>query len=82
MKELIPLVEGLFFLGIGIMCLFWAKKIQEKVLQWSAQGRIKFNPFPGWVKTRWYVLSLRIIGVMAIGVFALIVYVVFQETGR
>jgi len=72
MKEnLIPVLTGVIFLIIGVACLVWPEKIQEFALKWSAQGLGKYNPFLGWMKTRSYLLMLRIIGVMAIVVFLL-----------
>ena len=83
MKEnFIPLLTGIIFLIIGVICLFWPEKVQEYALKWSAQGLGRFNPFLGWMKTGSYIFALRVIGVMAIGTFILAIFVVFKGTQR
>jgi len=80
MKEnLIPVLTGVIFLIIGVACLVWPEKIQEFALKWSAQGLGKYNPFLDWMKTRSYLLMLRIIGVMAIAVFLLILILAIKD---
>jgi len=76
--NLIPILTGVIFLIIGVVCLVWPEKIQEFALKWSAQGLGKYNPFLSWMKTRSYFLALRIIGVMAIVVFLLVFVLVFK----
>lgn len=79
--NLIPILTGIIFLVIGVVCLFWPEKIQEFALKWSVQGLGKYNPFLSWMKTRSYIVALRIIGVMAIVTFfvALVVVLKFQK---
>ena len=80
MKEnLIPLVLGGIFLIIGFICLFWPEKVQELALKYSVQGLGKFNPFIGWMKTRSYILALRVIGVLALGAFILVLFVITRR---
>ena len=79
--NLIPILTGIIFLIIGAVCLFWPEKIQEFALKWSAQGLGKYNPFLSWMKTRSYILALRIIGVMSIVVF-LLAFVVFIKVQK
>ena len=79
MKDnLIPLVMGLIFLIVGVVCLVWPEKVQEFAIRWSGQGLGKYNPFLGWMKTRGYIWMLRIIGIIAIGVFILALFVVVK----
>ncbi len=80
MKEnFIPIATGIIFLIIGIICLFWSEKIQEYVLKMSEHGTGKFNPFIEWMKSKSYILSLRIIGVLGIIVFVVAFFVVFKK---
>ena len=67
-ENFIPLLTGIIFLVIGIICLCWPKKIQEHGLKWSNQGLGRFNPFLGWMKTPAYILTLRIIGVVGVAI--------------
>jgi hypothetical protein len=76
--NLIPILTGVIFLIIGVVCLVWPERIQEFALKWSAQGLGKYNPFLSWMKTRSYLLALRIIGVMAIVVFLLTLVLVIK----
>jgi len=78
---------GLMFLVIGIVCLFWPKRIQQFALDYHPRHKVavfleKLDLFPDWEKTRGYILSLRIIGVMAIGAFVLLLFVVIQLLQR
>ena len=77
--NLIPVFTGVVFLVIGVFCLFWPEKIQEYALKWSVQGLGKFNPFLSWMKTRSYILALRIIGIMAIAGFLLVIFALFKS---
>jgi hypothetical protein len=55
----------LFFLGVAIACLFWPHRIKEFAL--SQQGSIVFfNPFRQWVRTPYYLWSLRAIGFLSL----------------
>ena len=75
MKEyLIPILTGVIFLIIGVACLVWPKKIQEYGPKQSDRGLGKYNPFLSWMKTRNYLITLRIIGVLGIIVFLLLAY--------
>ncbi len=72
MRELIPVViTAIIFLAIGVICLFRPEKVQEYGLKWSDRGIGKINPFLSWMKTKSYILSLRIIGILSVGVFVL-----------
>jgi hypothetical protein len=66
--SLIPgILGGMSFLIFGIACLLWPEKIQEYALKSSTQGLGKYwHPFQGWVSTRSYVVTLRILGVISI----------------
>jgi hypothetical protein len=83
MSEVLPILfTGLIFLLIGTVCLFFPKRIQEYSIKSRehAKGLAKFNPFIGWMKTQNYLLSLRIIGVLAFLASGLAFYVmIFQK---
>jgi len=74
-----PLVTGVLFLIIGLICLFLPEKVQEWGLRWSVQGLGKYNPFLAWMKTRSYIRVLRVIGMIAISVFLLALFVIVKS---
>ena len=77
---LIASATALIFLVIGIVCLFWPERIQQFGLDYYLDHKTaaKLNPFLDWMKTRGYILSLRIIGVMAIGASGLTLFVIVR----
>lgn len=75
MKEYLILVMAIIFLTIGVTCLLWPETIQGYALKWSVRGLGKYNPLLDWMKTRSYILSLRIIGIIAIGVFIMALFI-------
>jgi len=82
MKDIwIPLITGVLFLGVGIMCLFCPDKIQQFGLVYysSHKALARLNPFLEWMRKREFIISLKIIGLMAIGVFALVLYVIVKQ---
>jgi hypothetical protein len=55
----------LYFLTIGVACLIWPYKIKEFLL--SQEGSILFfNPFRQWVRTPYYLWSLRAVGILSL----------------
>jgi hypothetical protein len=58
----------LFFLGVGVLALGWPERIQEYVISFysNAKGLASWNPFLSWMKTPSYVVSLRIVGALAV----------------
>lgn len=72
----------LFFLAVGIAALWWPEKIQEYALSFytNAKGLAKWNPFLKWMQTSSYIVSLRIIGVLAILVALVALYVLVKKT--
>jgi hypothetical protein len=76
------LATAIIFLAVGIVCLFWPKKIQQFGLDYYARhrGAAKFIPFLDWMSTESYLLSLRIIGLAGIAVCVLFVYVLIIES--
>jgi len=74
-EDFIALATGIIFLGAGIGCLFYSKKVQKYALDFYDRHKTAgaLNPFLDWMKTPSYILSLRIIGSIGIAVFILIV---------
>lgn len=85
MKEnFAPLLTGIAFLFIGIVCLLGPGKIQQRTLDFYARHdwAAKLNPFLDWMKTSRYIWYLRIIGIVAIGIFILSLYVIFFTSDK
>ena len=65
----------LFFFAVGVISLLWPEKIQEYALNLytNAKGLAGWNPFLKWMQTSGYIVSLRLVGALAIlaGLFAL-----------
>jgi hypothetical protein len=59
---LMPILTGLIFLILAILCLCFPYKIQQYGLHNSGKGIKKFDPLLPWVKTQSYIWTLRIIG--------------------
>jgi len=76
--NLILIFTGIIFLIIGTVCLVWPEKIQEFALKWSAKGLRKYNPFLNSMKTRSYILELRISGILAIAASLLVLFAVIK----
>jgi hypothetical protein len=56
--------------ALGVGCLVWPSKIQQYALQWPSTARC--NPFFNWMKSRGYVLSLRLCGTIAVAMAILL----------
>jgi hypothetical protein len=63
-----------FFLLVGVTALLWPEKIQLYALKHSA----KFSPYLGWMKTRQYIWSLRLIGLISTASAALLIWILIQ----
>lgn len=65
----------MFAFGVGLICLLWPKKMQEYALRHSTKFYFWQNPFLGWMKTRSYLVYLRVMGAvfLAAGAFVLLV---------
>lgn len=65
----------LFAFGIGLISLLWPKKMQEYALKHCTKFYFWQNPFLGWMKTRSYLVYLRVMGVvfLAAGLFVLLI---------
>ncbi len=76
-SNLVVGLTGLVFLLIGIGCVFWPERIQELGLRYYAahERDAKLNPFLGWMRTRSYVVVIRVIGIASLLVFLLAMFV-------
>ncbi len=79
MKLFAWFVFSLAHLVIGVICLFWPKRVQTYALRWASQGPLaRLNPFLGWMRTPGYIVSLRICGAYALSMFVLTLVVIFK----
>jgi hypothetical protein len=64
----------LFAFGIGLIWLLWPKKMQGYALRHCTKFYSWQNPFLGWMKTRSYLVYLRVMGLvfLAAGMIALL----------
>jgi hypothetical protein len=74
----------LFAFGMGLIWLLWPKKMQEYALKHCTKFYFWQNPFWGWMKTRGYLVYLRVTGVvfLATGLFVLLVALTSYGTVR
>ncbi len=65
----------LFAFGVGLISLFWPAKMQQYALKHCTKYYFWQNPFLGWMKTRSYLVYLRVMGAvfLAAGLFVLLV---------
>jgi hypothetical protein len=70
--------------GIGVIWLLWPKKMQEYALKHCTKFYSWQNPFLGWMKTRSYLVYLRVMGLvlLAAGLFALLFALTSYATVR
>jgi hypothetical protein len=70
-----------FFLFVGVSSLFWPERIQSYALERSTSRlHQRVNPFIGWMKTRQYVWSLRVIGGMSVGAALLLLVILVRRS--
>jgi hypothetical protein len=64
----------LFALGIGLIWLLWPKKMRDYALEHHTKFYFWPNPFLGWMKTRSYLVYLRVMGAVfvAAGLYVLL----------
>ena len=76
----IALLAALAFLVPGIMCFLWPNKIQEFALRYYTVHPLlaRLNPFLEWMKTRNYIVHLRICGVLSINAAGLILFAMMR----
>ena len=69
------LITGALFLLVGIACLLMPERIQTISLNYYAEhpGAGRLNPFLEWMRTPSYILSLRLVGLIALGGCVLII---------
>jgi len=60
----------IYFVVVGVVCLIWPYEIQ--VFSLSHGGPVFYNPFKSWVRTQYYIWSLRSIGILSIACGAVV----------
>lgn len=76
---------ALISFGAGIAGLLFPHTIQAYSLRLYESGRssknplLRFNPFLGFMKTPSYILSLRLCGIIALGISLLFFYALFHR---
>ncbi len=65
----------LFTFGLSLISLVWPEKMQQYALKHCTKYFFWPNPFLGWMKTRSYLIYLRVVGAvfLAAGLFVLLV---------
>ncbi len=77
MKTLLFLIPGMGVLIIGIICMIFPYRIQQSVLDFHKEHRFiaAITPFKSRVSKKSYIYELRIIGVLAIMMSIVFLYV-------
>jgi len=71
----------LFAFGTGMIWLLWPKKMQEYALKRCTKFYFWQNPFLGWMKTRSYLVYLRVMGVVLLAAGLLVLLVALTSYG-
>jgi hypothetical protein len=71
-------VGVVFFLLVGVTGLFRPEKIKPYALKRSGGPLQKLNPFVPWMKTRQYIWSLRLTGLISMAAAALLIWILIQ----
>ena len=73
-QMLVAFTFCLFAFGIGLIWLLWPKKMQDYALKHCTQFYFWKNPFLNWMKTRSYLVYLRVMGAvfLAAGLYVLL----------
>lgn len=79
---IVGLFGFVFCLLVGLSGLFWPDKIQTYALEHS-RGRLhqKVNPFLPWMRTRQYIWSLRVIGLLSMAAAVLLLMILVRRSG-
>jgi hypothetical protein len=78
------LLGSLAFFSIGLICLAWPERVQHTAIEFYLRHRklARFAPFWQWVRTPYYRLQLRIIGILAILCSLLLLFVMLGRVIR
>ena len=69
---------AVFCLFVGLSALFWPDRIQAYALKHSTSPVQRFNLFLPWMKSRQYIWSLRVIGLMSTAAAVLLFVILIQ----
>jgi hypothetical protein len=70
-------IISIFLLIVGIMLLLFTQKVQSYILHQISLYKnplFKFASFPKWVESSYYILTVRIIGIILICIGGLLFY--------
>jgi uncharacterized protein YjeT (DUF2065 family) len=76
MLRLIILALALLtFLTMGFICIVFPKQYQRWVVERGRRSRIHpLNPFPSFYEARWFPVILRLSGLVSLGMFFLVLW--------
>ncbi len=78
-SNLVDIIAAIVLLIIGVICLLRPHRVQESALKGATQRTWgKYIPFLNWVKTRSYIIFVRVFGVFAIVVSILVLVTVLK----
>lgn len=78
----VSLICVVFLLFVGLSGLFWPERVQTYALEHSTSRlHQKVNPLLGWMKTRQYIWSLRVIGVISMAAAVLLLVILVRRSG-
>jgi hypothetical protein len=76
-KTVFALFLALFFLICGVIAAAVPYRIQKFAIDYHTKYRV-YNPFLDWMKTKNYIISLRVIGLASIAVSIFLFYVLYK----
>ena len=74
---IVAVIAVVFLSAVSLACLVWPERIQELAV--SRHGLVFYNPFKSWVRTRWYLWQLRVIGLVALVIAGVIAWSILRH---
>ena len=76
---LVNLIGMAIFFTVGFVCAFFANRIQSFAVDYCSRAykANKFNIFLPWMKSKTYVVFLRIVGTLMIVCSLILVYLIY-----
>lgn len=79
---IVALVGAVFCFVVGLSSLFWPERIQTYALEHStSRFHQRINPFLAWMRSRQYIWTLRVIGVVSMAAGALLLMILIRPSG-
>ncbi len=69
------LITVFIFLAIGVLFSFFPKTVQKYHVNAQTKGLAKVNPFIGFIKSKEYLILLRMIGIVALFAVCFVVFI-------